>query len=125
VVITPEGLAVTVSTEKWKNTQGIIAKWSRLIEETGYVQVKEFESDVAGLLDLCDHTHVSGNEAISEGFSSDAPWVATRQGRGRVEDGIYPSRFSVRGVARCYGHRQLGGSRCGTIKSEGGSMLEG
>jgi hypothetical protein len=51
VVITPEGLAVMVSTEKWKKTQGIITKWSRLIEETGDVLAKDFESDVGILVD--------------------------------------------------------------------------
>ena len=50
VVITPDGLAVTVSTEKWERTQGLVAKWARRVEETKDVNVKEFESDLGFLI---------------------------------------------------------------------------
>ena len=50
VVITPEGLAVTVSEEKWERTQGLVSKWARRVEETKNVNAKEFESDLGFLI---------------------------------------------------------------------------
>ena len=50
MVITPDGLAVTVSVEKWERTQGLVAKWARRVEETKDVNVKEFESDLGFLI---------------------------------------------------------------------------
>jgi hypothetical protein len=50
VVITPDGLAVTVSTEKWERTQELVTKWARRVEDKSDVGVKEFESDLGFLI---------------------------------------------------------------------------
>jgi hypothetical protein len=50
VIIQPEGIAVMVSKEKWKKTQGLISKWATRVAKTSEVNYKEFKSDLGFLI---------------------------------------------------------------------------
>jgi hypothetical protein len=76
VIIQPEGIAVTVSKEKWKKAQGLISKWATRVAETGEVNYKEFESDLGFLIPLC-HTDFSMHATILKRILSDSSWLKT------------------------------------------------
>jgi hypothetical protein len=50
VVISTEGIAVTVSQERWDKTKGIISKWASRLEGKDDLNRKELESDVGFLI---------------------------------------------------------------------------